>query len=69
METTNSRLRKGTAVRVKIGGSYYHGVIDKVYDDNYYLIVVNDNMMVTAHLNQLSPILQFTPEELASLAE
>lgn len=69
METNNSRLRKGTAVRVKIGGSYYHGVIDNVYNDDYYQIIINDNMIVTAHLNQLSPILQFTSEELASLSE
>lgn len=69
MKPNRNRLRIGTAVRVKVGGQYYHGVIAHVYDDEYYNIEMDNNMIVTAHLHQLSPILQFSPEELATLAE
>ena len=70
MKTNRNRLRIGTAVRVKLGNQYYHGVITRIHDDNeYYNIELDNNTIVTAHLHQLSPILQFTPEELATLAE
>ena len=70
METNRNRLRIGTAVRVKLDNQYYHGVITRIYDDNeYYNIELDNNTTVIAHLHQLSPILQFSPEELATLAE
>ena len=67
METNRNRLRIGTAVRVKIGGHYYHGVIAHTYsNDEYYNVELDNNMIITAHLHQLSPILQFSPEDLAA---
>lgn len=70
METNKNRLRIGTAVRVKFGNQYYHGVIVRVFnDDEYYNIELDNNTIITAHLHQLSPILQFSPEDLATLAE
>lgn len=70
METNRNRLRIGTAVRVKFGNQYYHGVITRVFnDDEYYNVKLDNNTIIIAHLHQLSPILQFTPEDLAALAE
>lgn len=70
MKTNRNRLRIGTTVRVKLGNQYYHGVITRICnDDEYYNIELDNNMIVTAHLHQLSPILQFSPEELSTLAE
>lgn len=70
MKTNRNRLRIGTTVRVKIGGHYYHGVIACICnDDEYYNIELDNNMIITAHLHQLLPILQFSPEDLAALAE
>lgn len=70
MKTNRNRLRIGTTVRVKLGNQYYHGVITRICNDNeYYNIELDNNMIVTAHLHQLSPILQFSSEELATLAE
>ena len=70
MKTNRNRLRIGTAVRVRLGGHYYHGVITHAYNGvEYYNVELDNNTIVTAHLHQLSPKLQFTPEELATLAE
>lgn len=69
MKTNKNRLRIGTAVRVRLGGHYYHGVIVRLYDNEYYNIELNNDKIVTAHLHQLSPILQFSPKELTTLAE
>ena len=70
MKTNRNRLRIGTTVRVKLVNQYYHGVITRICnDDEYYNIELDNNMIVTVHLHQLSPILQFSPEELSTLAE
>lgn len=70
MKTNRNRLRIGTAVRVKLDNQYYHGVIACVCnDDEYYNVELDNNMIIVAHLHQLSPILQFSPKDLATLAE
>lgn len=69
METNKNRLRIGTAVRVKLDNQYYHGVITRICDNEHYNIELDNNTIITAHLHQLSPILQFSPKELAALAE
>lgn len=70
METNKNRLRIGTAVRVRVNGHYYHGVIVYAYNNvEYYNVELDNDTIITAHLHQLSPILQFSPEDLATLAE
>ena len=69
METNKNRLRIGTSVRVKLDNQYYHGIITRICDNEHYNIELDNNTIITAHLHQLSPILQFSPEELSALAE